>query len=186
MKNNFRDPFRNTEDLREWINKYLELQTKDNKKLETKLISNIAPAVRERRFWRPEELKILCDWKAGGRTGHLCEDNSEEFIKEVTRTSYTTNNEQLRITILTLLKGVRERTASAMLHFIFNDIYPILDVWAIQAIGIEEAFEKWYSFENWIAYVEFCKKKSNCYNVSMRELDMALWAKGKDAGILIK
>jgi len=125
---------------------------------------------------KPEFLKI-CAWKTP-RSKPLCASNSEELIKEITNIAFTTNSDQLRIEILTLLKGVSWSTASAILHFCHKDEYPILDFRALYTLGYEEVPKYNYAF--WKDYTEYCRKLGNQFNLDLRSVDRALWQFSKE------
>jgi hypothetical protein len=100
--------------------------------------------------------------------------NSEEFIKDVTRIALTAPNEKLRIEVLTLLNGVSWPTASVLLHFGYDNLYPILDFRALWSLGIDASRVN-YDFDFWWEYTEHCRKLAQQVGVSMRVLDRALW-----------
>ena len=68
--------------------------------------------------------------------------------------------------------------ASVILHFRFDNTYPILDFRALWSLGIEERNK--YDFELWWAYVLCCRKLARRAGVSMRTLDRALWQYSKE------
>jgi len=175
----FKLPFaKSKKEIFNWSKQYDNEQTRRGKKLEEQLISKISPAVRKRKCFKQDELLVLCDWKTNGRACHWCRDNSKELVEDVTRLVLTTGNEQLRVEAPTLLRGVCLPTASTILHFAFEDTYPILDRRALSSVcsrTVNDAV-KWYTFERWISYTKWCQRiKSDC-GVSIRELDKALWA----------
>ncbi len=67
--------------------------------------------------------------------GGLFSSNPEDFIKDVTHTALITPSERLRIEVLTLLNGVSWPTASVLLHFGYDNLYPILDFRALWSLG---------------------------------------------------
>jgi hypothetical protein len=95
------------------------------------------------------------------------------FVLSVTSTAFTPPDERLRIEVLTLLEGVGWPTASTILHFCSNDRYPIIDFRALWSLGA--AVPKFYDFEFWWAYTQFCRGLVDQAGVTMRTLDRALW-----------
>ena len=81
--------------------------------------------------------------------------------------------EPLRIGLFTLLKGVDFPTASVFLHFFHEDLYPILDVRALEALGVNEKVH--YTFDFWWSYVQECRELAQELNLDMRTLDRGLW-----------
>jgi hypothetical protein len=148
---------------------------------EQHLIEVVGPAIRQRGYCEKAELMLLGDWKSP-RSRPRREENSEEFVREVTRTALATSNEQLRIEVLTLLRGVSRPTASVLLHISITDTetYPIVDVRAIWAFGIDKP-PPVYDFPFWQSYVRACREVAKQIGLpSLRTLDRALWQYAKE------
>ena len=97
-------------------------------------------------------------------------------MRAVTHVALTTDHERLRIEVLTLLSGVQWPTASVILHFGYDNLYPILDVRALWSAGVD-APERLsaYDFGIWWEYTLFCRQTAAAVGVSLRVLDRALW-----------
>lgn len=130
----------------------------------------------QRGYLTRDDLIEVAKWKwGGGRTRQLAGQNSDEDVQEVTRVSFTTGNERLRIGALLVLQGVHWPMASVILHFAFPDRYPILDIRAMETVEGPKS----YTFESWLEYTELCRKTASDMGVTMRTLDRALWARDK-------
>ena len=132
----------------------------------------LAPRVRARGHLTKAELVELCRWKTP-RTGPRVEENGEDFVRAVTSTALSTDDEQLRIEVLTLLRGVGWPTASVLLHFAHTDPYPVLDSRALWSLSVEVPDQYDYGF--WSNYTRCCRQLAKVVGVSMRLLDRALW-----------
>ena len=132
----------------------------------------LARRVRARGHVTKSELVDLCRWKTP-RTGPRVEENDEGFVRAVTSTALSTDDEQLRIEVLTLLRGVGWPTASVLLHFAHTDPYPILDYRALWSLRVEVPDQYDYGF--WSNYTRYCRQLAKVVGVSMRLLDRALW-----------
>jgi hypothetical protein len=121
-------------------------------------------------------LKRIAHWKSPRSAGHV-ENNSDEYVKEITCFAFEAKEERSRIEMLTVLSGVEWPTASVILHFLHPDPYPILDFRALWSLNAE--VPKQYDFSFWWSYVEACRKLAQQFGVSMRILDQALWAYSK-------
>ena len=119
----------------------------------------------------------LCHWKSPRPARHY-KKNSEVFIQEVTSLALSTSSERLRIEILTLLDGVSWPTASVILHFGHQESYPILDFRAFWSLGIDDPPR--YNFGIWWKYVQFSRSLAKKHDLTVRELDKALWRYSKD------
>jgi len=138
----------------------------------TRLAQEITPRAKKQGFLNKADFVTLCEWHSK-RPRALYRSNEEDFIREITRVSFSTKHERLRIEILTLLKGVSLSTASVLLHFCAPDPYPILDrktLWSLQVTPPRE-----FDFGFWWEYVQTTRKLAKQAGVSMRMLDRALW-----------
>jgi hypothetical protein len=136
------------------------------------IIESIVPRARKSGYINKKDFLTLCEWKTP-RSKPLCMKNPEELIREITGISLKTKNEQLKIEILTLLKGVNWPTASTILHYTSGFAYPVLDFRALWSLGYEVPPK--YDFDFWNDYTNFCRKASKQYKVSIRKFDKALW-----------
>jgi hypothetical protein len=161
----------NKKAIRDWAERYPVEYDAEIEKI-------IAPQVKARGYFLREEFIRLCLWKTP-RSQSKVASNPADYFVAVTRTALSTPSERLCIEVLTLLNGVRWPTASVVLHFCHADPYPILDVRALWSLGVE-ASAVVYNFEFWSAYTQYCRKLTAEVNVTMRELDRALWQYSKD------
>lgn len=141
-------------------------------------VIELAEKARKQRFMTKEDLIYFFDWKTGGRGRSRCLKNSSSYVKELTRFAFAAKEERLRIEVLTLLDGVRWPVASAILHFVFPDKYPLLDFRALWSLGIDPPPP--YNYLFWKAYTDFCRTMSKANNVGLRTLDRALWQYSKE------
>ena len=132
-------------------------------------------------FTKPQLLE-LCRWKSP-RTVPKAEKNEEAFVKAVTRVSLASENERLRIEVLTLLNGVSWPIASALLHFFVDNTYPILDVRALWSLRCELKQHQ-YNYHLWKRYVEYCRTTAAIADVSVRLFDKALWQYSKEHHVI--
>jgi hypothetical protein len=121
-----------------------------------------------------DDFLALCRWKSP-RAVPQASRNDAEFIRAITQTALATDSERLRIEVLTLLHGVGWPMASVILHFACDDNYPILDVRALWAAGVDNVAGVIYSFDLWQAYTLFCRQMAKEASVRMRVLDRAMW-----------
>jgi hypothetical protein len=139
---------------------------------------DIAPRARRVGWLSKPDFLALARWKSP-RSQSRCASNSEDFIKAVTQTALSTQDERLRVEVLTLLRGVSWPTASVILHFAHKSPYPILDVRALWSVGVETPPSA-YTFDFWQRYTKFCRELAVKCKVTMRALDRALWQYSKE------
>jgi len=141
--------------------------------------NRIMAGLSKKNYLTKADYKKIVDWKSP-RVKHFCDENTEDFIKEVSSIAFKSNNEQVKIEVLTLLRGTSFPVASAILHFRFPDKYPILDFRALWSLrGTEKPPQK-YNFDFWWKYVEEVRSLSNSKNLDIRTIDKALWFYSKE------
>lgn len=157
-----------------WGSRYIRQQGDDG---ETK-----GPAERARStgYLEKPDFIAICDWKSARITAR-CRENSEEFIRAVTRAALSTSCEEFRIYAPTFLRGVGWRVSSVLLHFAHAERYPIIDFRALWSLSWDlDAGRDDYDLEFWWTYVKFCRDLAATCGVSMRTLDRALWQYSKE------
>lgn len=121
-------------------------------------------------------LTKIAEWKAARTKRYIC-TNDPKYVEEVARVSLKTDNERLRLEILTLLNGVGIRMASAMLHFCFPERYTVMDwrAWKSLAKLGKIIGEIEDTYETYKKYNDVCQGIAKQLRVSLRTLDKALW-----------
>lgn len=135
-------------------------------------LESLKGPVGARGYLAKDQLKTVAGWKSPRAARHI-DANSEGYVQEVTQCALSAWTERARIEMLTLLDGVQWPTASVVLHFCRPEPYPILDFRALWTFSLEEPSQ--YRFEFWWQYVEYCREIAHHANLTMRELDQALW-----------
>lgn len=131
------------------------------------------------RFLDREHFIKLCMWKSPRpKKWYTSDDNSEQRIKEITSLSISSQDEYFKIKNLQLLKGVSWPVASVILHFAQPDKYSILDFRAIWSLGLEKP--SIYTFEFWQKYTKTVNDIARKLDISLRDLDKALWQYSKE------
>jgi len=134
-----------------------------------------------RKYLTREKLIRLGYWKSPRplkRYKH--ELNTDERVREITKFSLASKDEFIRFMCLQLLKGVSWGVASVILHFAYPDQYMIMDYRAIKSLGIKQP--KNYNFDFWMEYTTHVRGLAKKLQVTIRELDKALWMHSKEAG----
>jgi hypothetical protein len=134
-------------------------------------------AARARGHYTRTEFLELCAWKTA-RSRPKVAANSARAVARATGRALRTTDEAGRITALLELAGVGVPTASTLLYFAFPDDYPILDVRALESLGVKA--RSTYSMSFWLAYLETCRALARRSGVSIRTLDKALWQHSKE------
>jgi GrpB-like predicted nucleotidyltransferase (UPF0157 family) len=139
----------------------------------------LGAAVRARGHYTRAELIEVCAWKTV-RSRPKVAANSARKVVAVTSRALAATDETERISALLELEGVGMPTASTLLYFVFPDEYPILDVRALESLGVKG--RSGYPISFWLAYLSACRSLARLAGVSMRTLDKALWQHSKERG----
>lgn len=145
---------------------------------ESALFSETSSKLQTRGEYAFEEFLAVCDWKST-RTRSLVQSNSRETVSEITRIAFTCS-EDLRVPVLSLLRGVSTPTASALLTVWKPSNYTIIDVRVLNALPnlshhlltqeSVSALERSYS-----KYLGLMRALSRDLECDLRSLDKALW-----------
>ena len=125
-----------------------------------------------------EDLLEIGEWKSGCRNIPRLNLNQEKIINEASNWSFRTGKHKF----ICALNGIRLPTASAIMHFAFPESYPIIDVYALNALGVKEpsSYDSPRGQQLWNEYKRNCLTWARKYRVSLRTLDRALWLYGKN------
>lgn len=134
-------------------------------------------AVRTRGHYTREEFIEVCGWKTP-RSRPKVASNTSAAVVEATGLALGTADEETRITALLGLTGVGVPTASVLLYCAFPDDYPILDVRALESLGVKARSQ--YPVTFWLEYLSACRDLARRHRVTIRTLDKALWQHSKE------
>ncbi len=143
---------------------------------ETNLLAAGA-AARARGHYTRAEFIEACAWKTA-RSRPKVAANREATVVDATIRAFATADEATRMGALLELEGVGVPTASTLLYFAFPDDYPILDVRALDSLGVKPRSQ--YPISFWLGYLAACRELTRRYRVSVRTLDKALWQYSKE------
>lgn len=151
---------------------------------EDSVIENqVAPRARKRGYLTRDEFLAICRWKSP-RSRPRCERNRDSFVREVTRISLSTSEEEVKIRVLLLLSGVSWPTASVILHLCDRGRYPVLDYRALWSLRIQSPPA--YDFEFWAGYCDFIRAVADRTGHDIRTIDRALWQFSKERQLGIR
>ena len=157
--------------------RYSDCLTAREARLESEIESQIAPAARARGYLLMEEFLAVCEWKSPRPRRHYCM-NQERCVKDATREALAAVDGWHSIEVLDALRGVGPSVASAILHWMAGQPYPIWDFRALWSLGWEKPPA--CNRDSWAAYAQYCIDLAQKHEVSMRQLDRALWRYSKD------
>lgn len=137
----------------------------------------IGTAARERGHYTRPELIEVSAWKTP-RSRPRIASNTEAQVVAATRMALAAVDEAARMHVLLTLNGVGIPTASTLLYAAHPADYPILDVRALESLGVKPRSQYPVSF--WLEYLAACRELARRHRVSIRTLDKALWQHSKE------
>lgn len=144
-------------------------------------LQEVGIAVRERGHYTRAEFIEVCAWKTV-RSRPRVSRNTGAAVIRATGLALGTEDEAARMGALLELDGIGVPTASTLLYCAFPDRYPILDVRALESLGVKPRSQ--YPLSFWLAYLDACRELGQQAGVSLRTLDKALWQHSKEHGRL--
>ena len=165
-------------EISHWADQYLQYWSNREVQFQRERVltdSALVDTVQQQGYLDRELLREVATWKSP-RSAGLIDENSENYVREITGEALTSEDERVRWDILTELRGIGHPTASAVLHLFHEAPYPIIDFRAMWSLRVDKYN---YSFEFWQEYVDFCRDLAQGNSVDMRTLDRALWMYSK-------
>lgn len=121
------------------------------------------------------DLEIIARWKSRRRIA-LLRENEPADIAEACQIASKTSSVVCAVAVLQGLRGVHVRMASAILTTMNPGRFTVIDVRALEALD-QSVTE--YTLQFYVAYLAACRRIADTNNVTLRELDQALWAWSK-------
>ncbi|MEZ4495161.1 MAG: hypothetical protein R3C29_17835 [Dehalococcoidia bacterium] len=129
-----------------------------------------------------EQFVRLARWKSKRKTPDYL-SNSEDDVEAATRAAFFASTEVEAVAALTQLNGVAQRTATALLHWMVPDRYPILNVRVVAALGEPEPRERdWNDPACYARISARVRDLVGAHGLNLRTVDRALWAWDKLGG----
>jgi hypothetical protein len=166
-------PFGDCGEIRRLANVYWDL-INPSEAAEEQLFERDFAEARRQGFLSKELFIRVARWKSVRQTQNY-ESNSFESIRAATAEAFTAANDASALSALMQLKGVALRTASAILHWMIQDRFPILDVRVVAALGLTESA----SYEDFGFYSLVATRVRDLArecDIDLRTTDRALWA----------
>ncbi|MHB9134609.1 MAG: hypothetical protein ACYDBB_26345 [Armatimonadota bacterium] len=137
----------------------------------------------QRGYLEPHELETIVRWKSP-RTVPRAAENRAGLIQHATRCAFACDEPAIAAHVLTILKGVRARMASAILT-VFDPLqHTVMDYRACKTLcNLGLSFTGLGSYEDinlddcetYAIYLQACRQLAGRLNISLRTLDHFLW-----------
>lgn len=183
-------PFSNRGEILDHAGRYMKLRSYEgdtNCEADARIASTIG-AARQRGYMTHDDLRATARWKIPPRylgqvTSRIDENShSPDEVAEISRVSFDATTQRLRVGALLTLSGVNWPMASTILHYAFQDEYPIVDQRVLRTTDWRYKNPEDFNLKRWIDFTESCKYERERFDVTMRNLDRALWIYDKEGG----
>ena len=141
--------------------------------------------VRTRGYLNADEFMLIGMWKSP-RQKHNYIKNNAETIKAISKESFKTKDEKVKVIILTSLKGVSVPTASAILTLTDPQNYGVIDIRVWQALykyGLVRSRSSGVGLspDDWIEYLDIIRALARKYNTSSRAVEQLIFLHHKNS-----
>ena len=123
-----------------------------------------------------EDLEVIVRWKSPRRIALLGENEAAD-IAEACLIASKTSSDRCAMAVLHGLRGVGVPMASAILTVMNPHRFTVIDFRALEALGQQNEAP---TIQYYVRYLAACRDLASTHNVTLRELDQALWAWSKD------
>lgn len=167
--------------VQQWRDKYNEIFEGSYDQNEENAIRDWLSKQGKPKYLNKEYFVRLGRWKTKRQTSNY-EANHESDVIEATRSAYQASDELVKLNILKKLKGVGVAVAATILHYLQSNTFPIFDYHArttLKRAGFWNRSEDDASNQAWLEYTNIMRGLSARLNVSLRDLDKALFAYDK-------
>jgi len=145
------------------------------------------PTAFEEDEWSRDDIEWIIEWKVGVFVKPVLRnlrENDDEKVQTRVEEAVHETSIRSKVEALTSLQGVGVPVASAILLFIDPERFTVIDKRAWGALRemeyIDRELSEDPSVDEYLLYLGACWTLANEYDVSLRTLDMALWALGGD------
>lgn len=147
------------------------------KEREDYIFNTIGKNIRNRNYLIKEELLEIVRWKSV-RVIRKAEANNNEIIEKITKFAFETDNEEVKIRILTSLNGVSIPMASSILTIPFPESYGVIDIrgWnTLYTLKLLDYSKEVFNVDDWLLYLKIIRDLSKKLTLSPREIDKAIF-----------
>lgn len=159
---------RSEEAIRTWAEQYSDFERHKDRFIKDLLCKAAARGSAETSigYLTLEELLMIDSWKSFGRNRARVRKNTEEAVINISGRAFGKED----VYTLTELSGIGLATASGIMHFVFPQTHPVIDVRALATLGVQGDPTKY-----WPDYKTKCCEWADDFSVDLRTLDRALW-----------
>ncbi len=177
--------FDNREEIKKLINR---CELNDQVAILIKYFEEIKE-VRDGMYLQQNELDEILKFKLRNqfnRQVNIRKDNEEQLIRRISELAFSIDtgkekyNTEIKINILSTLRGINVATASAILTVIYPSKYAIIDRRTWRMLYNEK--KTTFTVKSYIKYLFDLRKIGKKYGFTAQEIDLALWQKDIEEG----
>jgi len=155
---------------------YWNLITDSQRSTEIGLESRMLP-LRSQGYLDMTSFLELARWKST-RPTPLYLRNTEAEVQNASRVAFKADSDTSALRALMALQGVGLRTATALLHWMIPERFPVFDFRVVEALGLQPPRD-WNDIEFYLEVAETIRSLAGKYGLSLRTTDRALWTWSK-------
>jgi hypothetical protein len=125
-----------------------------------------------------ENLKVIVRWKSARKIAFIDDNTDVEIARALRFATDPRTSEKSAVETLDKLHGVGVPMASAILTTVHPDKYTVIDVRALEALGVTNWPND--SIDYYVSYLRRCRELAHTHRVDLRTLDRALWQWSKE------
>lgn len=131
------------------------------------------------KYLTPEEFLAIVIWKRNASKTKVIKGlkAGRKSVKSITNEVYKAKNREDKLKILCKIKGLGIAISSAILTVLYPDEFTVVDYRAINSLGDLVNGKPGERLEDYLNYVDVCKKEAARHHLSLRDFDRALWGK---------
>lgn len=168
-------PFGNRKEIEELASIYWETISRSERHVEQHVIPQVVESARKRGYLLKDEFVTLARWKSTRPTRSYHSNTQNHVEGQTKRALLPTANREDSLEALVRLNGIKQRTATAILHWFRPDDTPILDVRVVAAAGLETPKGWENNIDYYRAFAEKIIREAQIAGVALRTIDRALW-----------
>jgi len=134
-----------------------------------------------------DDLRKIIGWKFQGQLiprGRIflkyVEEADEEFVRDLSKLAFKTRNEETRIRLFCMIRGVGPAIASVILAFYDPENYGVLDIHAWRELFGKEPKDLFTNAKHIAGYFERLREISRRVGLPARDVEKALFKKNYD------
>jgi hypothetical protein len=169
------------EELLQWIHVYDQETSQSDARIEQELRQRF----QSNQNMTKQDLQHVIEWKFSGRLQgrrkrvlQLIEDLDETFIHELSALVFKYENDEIRLKLLTTIRGIGNALSSVILAFYDPHHYGVLDIHAWRELFHEpEPYDIFVSYKQAIRFLQRLREISSNTGLSCRDIEKAYFMK---------